>query len=89
MPNKTYIFWKYDLFPHVLWAEVEKMEDGKFYLKGWQGAYRTKNTCLAILSEAEAQRFIQLFTAIKNGRDKVLDEFDISVKSILAELKHA
>ena len=63
---KIYAFWKYDLFPYVLWAEVEKLEDSKFYLKNWQGSYRTANKCLAILSEKKLKNIFKLLLKLKS-----------------------
>lgn len=88
MPRQ-YVFWSYDIFPHVLWAEVEKIEDGKFYLKDYQGAFKTKKTILAFLSEEEAIDFMNRFEELRAERNMVMSNFDAKNRFLLAELQNA
>lgn len=35
--NKLMAFWKYDMFPYLLWGEVYYMENDKVLVKGYEG----------------------------------------------------
>jgi hypothetical protein len=75
---KTFIFWKYDEFPYVKWAELDRVEAGNFHLKGYQGRYVTFKSILGVLSEFSAnemiQRILKLEALYKGSKSSFINE---------------
>ncbi len=64
MDKKLYAFWKYDLCPYMLGAEIEKFTElGNIVPKGYQGhSFKP----IAILADEEGKQAIEELDKIKN-----------------------
>ena len=83
---KQYVFWKYDLYPFVVWAEVDKIEDGRIYLKGWQGSYRTFKTIIALLGEKEGESLIIDLTYMKDNYNNYIKKQNKKAKDLIKRI---
>lgn len=76
------VFWKYDLFPYVLWAEVEEeCKDGGIIPKGYRGYIKTYNYVLH--TDAKAKKIIDRLEELKGERKEVEDRTYEEAKSLI------
>lgn len=75
-----FVFWKYDLFPYVLHAEIEKEnEDGSVVPKGYDMKIRNG----IIKTDAEAARMIAELKELEEKREEMLNSFNEQARSIV------
>ena len=63
-----YAFWKYDLFPYVLWGKLIKEKPGGFMVDGFHGWF-SRDSLLFILDGKTAKRAIEELNALKQARE--------------------
>jgi hypothetical protein len=83
MSKKRIAFWSYDLFPYMLWSEIEKINnDNTVTVKGYGGS---KFRPIFVLKEERANVLIKGLSEMTNCRKMMMKMFDERVSDVIDE----
>lgn len=82
--EKRYAFWNYDLFPYMLWAEVDEKHssDNKLYVPDYQGYV---SNAKFVLYESTAKLLIKRLEELKRMKRIEKTALDDKYKDLLAD----